>query len=186
MWLRQPALHLVDVPDDVPAIPADRCCNCGGTDDVVLEALTLRGDTRLELELPACPRCKWTLFRPAPDVFARCSYALMWSLLLMIAVGLLGVYTGVKPPFGLGTLCAACTAVAFATANAWYATRRPRGAQTSYYQPVRLRGRSSRDGQRFTTLAFTNREIAGLVAENVAGTVRSRTAIPVARVVRRA
>lgn len=200
MWMHQPLLHTVAVPNGAAIqIPADRCCNCGVAEGVAYEKVKLRRtiyvgiggfEQRLQLALPACPICKWTMFRPAPGLLKRIFYALLWSFFGWMGVmWVLLLQLNVTPPFGLGVggVWAVCAVVALAAAGGWYATRRPQGTQTSYYQPVRLLGAVSRkDNGRvltWTLLGFTQGSVAAATVEAIPG-AQLHGAAPVAQALR--
>ena len=197
MWIQQPLLHRVAVPTgSALAIPPDRCCNCGGTDCVAPEAVTLRRtiyiviggfEQRLKVALPACASCKRTMYRPAPGLPTRVFYAGITSFLGLLGLMALLMKLDVKPSLGLGGIWAICAAVSLMVTGAYYATRRPRGSQTSYYQPVRLLGGFSvkqADKRRsYTVVGFTHPDVAAATADATPG-AELRGAAPSARALR--
>jgi hypothetical protein len=184
MWMQQPALYEAEGPDGPTIFPPDRCCNCGSREDIRPERVTLvrsirAFDARATIALPACPTCRVTMHRQSPSVVLRFFWAFVWSAIAitLIVAGIMQI--GWKPPIAtFGYLYAGCLVLAIAGMSAYYAGLRPRGAQTCFWQPVRLRGIVARDGARTLQLACTNPEIA----TSLAGFTRA--VVPSARVVR--
>jgi hypothetical protein len=185
MWMKSVPLRIVDVPDGVGcALPEDRCCNCGEAAASVAR-VTLRRtiylvvggfEQKIAMDLPVCGACERTIHRAAPGPFRRVFYAGLWSVLAWFAVIWIEMQLGTKA-LGAGAAYVVGLIVSVAAVSAWYATRRPRGKQTSYYQPVRLLGRRLRDDHRSTVLGFTNGEIADATGRSIGGV------LPTARVV---
>ena len=114
----------------------------------------LLAGTELTLTLPlaACPACAPTLGRKRPGPAGVVGAWLIWSLVLVIAgfavPGLLAI--------GGGLLLLTLAAVAGAGLVAvWHlVVKKPRGAQTSYWQPVWIHGITQRFSGEITALTF--------------------------------
>jgi hypothetical protein len=146
--------------------PTDSCCNCGTNHDIQI----LYQDTRLtrfmgwggseytlKFPLPFCPRCMPTAHRRPPTNLKR------FLVVALLFVGFLFLFTivgiGLQVNWLLENAWVLSTVIAVIVGVAWYATRRVTLSQTSYYQPIRIKGMK----QEFLsvkvktiTLVFTN------------------------------
>jgi hypothetical protein len=125
--------------------PHSFCCNCGVT-DCASETQHTRvtrffgiggGDTTFKLSVPVCARCRKTLRRRPAGFFSR-----LFVLALSLAVFYLALYAlGTSlPPWMVGNRVAISIILALIFCAAFYALRRPKPPQTSFYQPVRIKG----------------------------------------------
>lgn len=158
-------------PEQVP-MPPETCCNCGSASGVRVVTTTLPYtrfmmlggvEWELPIALPACETCLPTLFRRHPG---RVGPVLAWTVWFGFAfLGVMAGQAALEREVGYSTLILAGV-IALGIVSAWYGRRRPVGAQTSWYQPVRvvqLRQRFSGAVTGFT-LGFTNERFAVAVA----------------------
>ena len=125
--------------------PQDLCCNCGTQQERICSvATTLRWITYLgiggvetaeRILLPYCQFCQVTATRRPPGIGRR---FLVWALLFFVGMLCLPLIPGANQ-IGIQAALLANGAVAAALVCARIFATRPRGKQTSYYQPVRLR-----------------------------------------------
>lgn len=125
-----------------PSFPQGLCCNCGTPHDLasrevglVVERFLDSSVWRVPALLPSCARCAPSLIRPAPGFpLIGASFGALFALVFIGAVGL----TVVQGWEVDGVTVAFSAVVAGILVGLWYGRRKPTGAQTSYYQPVRL------------------------------------------------
>ena len=159
--------------DESPQLrfPQSFCCNCGVTDCAietqntrVTHFFSIGGtETTFKLSVPVCARCSKTLRRRPAGFFSR-----LGVLVLSLATSFLALYvlgTSVMLPEWIGgNRLAISIILALIFSSVFYALRRPKPPQTSFYQPVRIRnvrlqvtGLMAGAGQvGFMKLAFTN------------------------------
>jgi hypothetical protein len=156
---------LVIIEDDLTLrVPQYFCCNCGEAQDIspiatqlsVARFRVLGSGMTLQLELPYCRRCASTSKREPVGLMKK------WLIagLLAMSVGLIAMIT----PFGsrIGALAFYFTTAAIlAVVFAYYSLQRPRGKQTSYYQPVQLTQVKRQSGRVLAlSLCFTHARYA--------------------------
>lgn len=128
-------------------VPQDKCCNCGGSDDLKKVTTQLKktrymvlGGTELtfNIDLPYCGNCAISAGRlpvGAPTKLLV-AFGIFWALMLVV----------IFVPNELGSMLpgallpSTMAAVALGLSFTCYAMRRPVPPQTSYYQPVSLAG----------------------------------------------
>jgi hypothetical protein len=149
--------------------PQSFCCNCGVTDCAietqntrVTHFFSIGGtETTFKLSVPVCARCSKTLRRRPAGFFSR-----LGVLVLSLAAIFLTLYAfETSLPLWIGENKVAISIIlALIFSSVFYALRRPKPPQTSFYQPVRIRnvrlqvtGLMAGAGQvGFMKLAFTN------------------------------
>jgi hypothetical protein len=134
------------VNNEVPLhFPGDVCCNCGESGSVEQLETNLRlmplgglagAQITVPVPLPYCNKCKATARRGRPNVFGIVAMIALLALTMITAWFLAAGELVDKLPLELAA--AAATLLSIALVVAFYATRRPKQPQTSYYQPVRL------------------------------------------------
>ncbi len=139
-------LTSVEITGD-PTMPADLCCNCGRSDDLVHPTVSLRltrfmliggPEWSLPVTLPFCSACSETAQRPAPS---RATYVwawLLWTWLVFMACLLAAMWAEKRVTLFITPALAAAGVIAAAALFAFYSGRKPKAGQSSYYQPVRL------------------------------------------------
>jgi hypothetical protein len=155
---------LVIIEDDLTLrVPQYFCCNCGEAQDIrpiatqlsVTRFMVLGGMT-VQLELPYCRRCASSSKREPVGMMKK------WLIagLLAVSVGLIAMIT----PFGsrIGALAFYFTTAAIlAAVFGYYSLQRPRGKQTSYFQPVQLTQVKRQSGRVLAlSLSFTHARYA--------------------------
>jgi len=149
--------------------PQSFCCNCGATDCAsenqitrVTRFFSIGGtETTFKLSVPVCARCRKTLRRRPAGFFSR--LAVLGASLAAIFLALYVFGTSLPPWIGENML-AISIILALIFSSAFYALRRAKPPQTSFYQPVRIKsvslqvtGLMAGAGQvGFMKLAFTN------------------------------
>jgi hypothetical protein len=156
---------------EIPQIgfPAPFCCNCGRTDCTneiqdtrVTRFFGLGGkETTFNLSVPICAVCSRSLRRRPAGFFSRLSvlvssFAVAWLALYALRLSL--------PAWMAANTIAISIVLALIFSFVFYALRRPKSPQTSFYQPVRIKavrlqvtGLMAGEGQvGFMRLAFTN------------------------------
>jgi hypothetical protein len=165
------------------SFPTGACCNCGATAGVeqrpMLLAVTrfmLLGGTEwsVPVQVPCCATCAPSLTRRSPGVSGPVLAFAIWFGVAFVGAMSLQSMQGWE--VGNSTLGLAAV-VALAITGGWYGLRRPKGAQTSFYQPIRI----VRLHQRFSgaitgiTFGFTREDLARAFATEIcAGTPRRR------------
>jgi hypothetical protein len=142
-------------------IPAEICCNCASSDrvDRVQSELKLTryfgmggSEYTFKWALPYCPECKLTASRTPVD---KLHIALMIGLstvaLFLVSISLQAAMD--KNLLGGNDFWFALV-VATLLVGSFYTSRKPRGGQTSYYQPIRIRKLRQK---------FTSGEVTGIV-----------------------
>jgi hypothetical protein len=130
--------------------PLECCANCGSrgsvrvVDTEVRRTLFLLGggsETTLRLPVPYCPTCEVTAARTPNGPLAKLLLSLLLSMALMLVLSIAAATTGraLIPVEDPGTFYLTLLVVSVGLVFAGYRLRRPRGTQTSWYQPVRLR-----------------------------------------------
>jgi hypothetical protein len=163
---------LIDLPikSDVPLrAPSENCCNCGSSANVTPIATDLRrmplmglagAEIKLTLPFPYCEACAPTARRRRPTALG----VIAVSLLLALVLGMCWLFLGpqLSEEKAAYVVAPILVVVSFAVVLAFYSLRRAAGAQTSYYQPVKLKNTGHRWPADITglELAFTNRKYA--------------------------
>jgi predicted membrane channel-forming protein YqfA (hemolysin III family) len=150
--------------------PPAFCCNCGDTNceaEVQDTRLTRFHDVNgtelaFQLAIPVCAACVKTTKRQPPGWYAR---VLVWVLMTCVVFLLLLLLARAVelPAWAAQNLLAISAGLALVMAILFYRWRRPTAPQTSFYQPVRIKGARLhfRDGEvhvLMLKLAFTNHE----------------------------
>lgn len=137
--------------------PQSFCCNCGVTDctseiqDTRVTHFFSIGatETTFKLTVPVCTACRRTLRRRPAGFFSR-----LGVLAASVGVAHLALYalgsSMILPLWMNENLLAVSVVVALIFCFVFYALRRPQPPQTSFYQPVRIKG--------------VNLEVTGLMA----------------------
>lgn len=127
-------------------IPADKCCNCGTMQQVVpmttklkhTRYLLLAGtELTFTLDLPFCKRCAGTRNRYRQSLMSKALVFALAFAVLFLAGTFLPTDLALLQHVPL-TWAAVIAAAAFTIA--FYALRRAKPPQTSFYQPVGLAG----------------------------------------------
>lgn len=151
-----------DLRSEVPVhFPADCCCNCGGHAGLAVVPTRLVKTTYLGIggveksvtaPLPYCTTCAVTARRLPKGLGAKLVMSALGTVILLILY-VVGLATGRVPVLSDSNETAFWMLAALSAVLVFggYALRRPRGAQTSWYQPVRL----VKLRQRFTSGAIT-------------------------------
>jgi hypothetical protein len=167
----------VDVTGAQLIFPTAFCCNCGALDcqnEVQDTRVTRyfrlgRSGTTFHFPVPICARCRRSLRRPPPGLFARLLLLVtclaVASLLLMLLNYSL-FYSEWLLRHVL-VLAAVLAVVAFVLLTR---LRRPKAPQTSFYQPVRIKAATvavshvegAASGVTFMKVAFTNPDYLNL------------------------
>lgn len=149
--------------------PSETCCNCGSTVSVVptetdLRRMPLMGlvgaEIKVELPFPYCSGCAATARRRRPTVLGVVAI----SSLLALVLGMCWLFLGPqlseeKTRFVVAPIL---IAISFAVVLGFYSLRKPKGKQSSYYQPIRLINTGHKWPADITglELGFTNRQYA--------------------------
>jgi hypothetical protein len=152
-------------------LPQFFCCNCGGAQDVwptttllVARRYWLPRSARLNLRLPYCVHCAKSARREPVGPVRK----VLVATLLALTVGLLAAVAPLPGIPGLisDNMFAVAAAATFILVLAAYALQKPRGDQTSYYQPVRLQKVKRGAAGRIValTLSFTHARYAEVFA----------------------
>lgn len=171
-----------------PVFPGGMCANCGTNQGVelisstptVVRFLLLGGsEWKVPLLLPSCPACRKSFERKRPGLFA---VVCIWALIgLVIFPGTVFV-PGLLEADGNPGLWIAAGVSALIVALVFGVVLRPRGAQTSYWQPVWIRNLKQRflSGEVVgATFAFSNERYARAVHAANAGCTRLIEGSPV-------
>ncbi len=129
--------------------PAEVCANCGTTRAVelkpqrtkVVSSFFLLGGSELtfNLAVPACRDCEPTLKRTPLSVANRVLLCLLLIGLLFTALLVAGDVGGIAAALPVAGQLALAVLVGGALGYGyWFRLKRPRGAQTSHFQPVRI------------------------------------------------
>ena len=128
------------------AFPMDLCCNCGRQEELQI----IDSDTRLtrymfaggseltfHLPLPYCSDCTASARRRPQGVVAK----ILMALMIFGILAVIGVVIAMSADMSLspGSILAMSGVVAGAFLALLIYKQRPHGAQTSYYQPVRIK-----------------------------------------------
>jgi len=143
-------MTFVHIPSKTAELPfhaqRDACCNCGEIEGISLVETPLKrtsymliGGTELTLtvHLPYCVRCAKTSSRFPQGLFAKVLIAAGLSFALMLVAVVIPV--DIQPIVG-DHLPLAATIGGVLLTFAFFSLRKPSGSQTSYYQPVTLKG----------------------------------------------
>lgn len=146
-------------------IPADLCCNCGSTTGLAAVPTKLRKtrymvlagtEITVTMNFPYCPDCVRSAKRSPVGVASK---LLMAVLLFVVALTVWAFSTAsITQAVPIGMVLPLLAVLSFGIVFGIYSLRKPKGSQTSYYQPVRLK----KVRQKFTggitgyVLAFTN------------------------------
>lgn len=153
-------LEIKNLTDEIQ-LPADLCCNCAstiGVGSVESELKLTRFFAMAGVEytfswgLPYCEECAPTATR---NPIGMLHVALMIGL-CTVALFLIVIISQIaldQSYFG-GNDFWVSLAAASLFVGAFYATRRPHGSQTSYYQPIRIRKLRQK---------FTSGEVTGII-----------------------
>jgi hypothetical protein len=167
--------------------PQSFCCNCGVT-DCASETQDTRitrffgiggGDTTFKLSVPVCAGCSRTLRRRPAGFFSR-----LGVLVLSLAVIFLALYafSASLPLWMVDNTIAISIVLGLIFTSAFYALRRPKPPQTSFYQPVRIKGvrlqvtgLMAGAGQvGFMKLAFTNPDYRNMFVDANQEAIRAK------------
>jgi hypothetical protein len=165
---------------DVPLVaPADRCCNCGSVGDVKevptdLRRMPLLGlagaEIKVTLPFPYCDACASTARRKRPNLLGILAVSALLALILGMAWLFLGPQT--SEDVTLHVVAPALITLSLAIVLGFYAWRRPSAAQSSFYQPIKLKNTGHKWPADITglELGFTNKQYAeAFSAANQAG-----------------
>ena len=146
-------------------IPADLCCNCGSTNGLSpvptklnkSRYMVLAGtEITVTINFPYCPDCVKTARRRPVGLASK---LLMAVLLFVVALTVWSFSTAsITQAVPAGMVLSALAVLSLGGVLGFYSLRKPKGKQSSYYQPVRLK----KVRQKFTggitgyVLAFTN------------------------------
>ncbi len=146
-------------------IPTELCCNCGSTTGLSpvptklkkTRYMVLAGtEITVTMNFPYCPDCVKTAGRSPVGVVSK---MLMAALLFLIALTVWSFSSpSITQAVPMGMVLPALTVLSLGVVFGIYSLLKPKGNQTSYYQPVRLK----KVRQKFTggitgyVLAFTN------------------------------
>lgn len=162
------------IGSDIPLVaPADACCNCGSTKNIKTEPTDLRrmplmglagAEIKITLPFPYCETCAATARRKRPNALGIMAVSVVLALVFAMAWLFLGPQTSEDTT--LHVVAPALVVLSFVIVASFYALRRPSGAQTSYYQPVRLKNTGHQWPADITglDLAFTNEQYAARFA----------------------
>lgn len=164
-------------------VPQFFCCNCGEAQEIrpvatplgIQRIARLRKGIAFQLELPYCRRCARSATRKPVGSIAK------WIIagLVAVAIGMLALITPLRDVLGAFAFYATAAAV-FAIVLGCYSLQKPKGTQTSYYQPVRVTEVERQPSGRVAalTLSFTHARYARSFASANAETI-SRGALEV-------
>lgn len=126
--------------------PTGQCCNCSSVQDVEVADQDTKVTTYLfgggsevsfQLPLPFCADCLVSSTRRPKSIFHRVLIFLVLFGLSAIFVIVLGEF-GISSPLVASNFVAVSTSVAVLVSVALFLAQRPKGAQSSYFQPVRI------------------------------------------------
>jgi len=144
------------------SFPQDICCNCGATErlsrlttplNVVRYMIFAGTEITINPELPYCAACTKSAKRRPGGIMTK----LLYGLLLAFLLGFAGTF--VLPPSLAGEhIFIYSLVLALAILFGIETLKKPKGRQTSYYQPVRLKKVRQKFSGRITgfIFAFTN------------------------------
>ena len=157
--------------------PNNFCCNCGDTncasepqDTRVTRFFRIGGtETRFQLALPICARCRRTTRREPVGIFGRLFLLAAAIGVTFVLLVILGIWWQIPTWLGLHVF-ALSVIVGVIFTGVFYYLRRARPPRTSFYQPVRIRradvhfaGVMHGPGQVvYMKIAFTNPEYLNL------------------------
>jgi hypothetical protein len=146
-------------------VPTDLCCNCGSAAGLTPVATRLKKTRYMVLagteitvtfNFPYCPDCVKTAKRSPVGIASK---LLMAVLLFVVALTVWSFSSpSITQAVPMGMVLPALTVLSLGVVFGIYSLRKPKGRQTSYYQPIRLK----KIRQKFTggitgyVLAFTN------------------------------
>lgn len=157
---------MVEVAVDPSArFPTTPCCNCGAIDELAIIEAPISWGARVDgkfvlrrsMALPFCPACRASAHRPHTSI---AWLGFLWLAAFLIAMAYAGDVLHGLGRRGALVVIAAVVSLPFALR---FALARPRGAQTSYRQPVRYHA---------PTLRFTNETYARRLVEDNPGLAR--------------
>ncbi len=146
-------------------IPADQCCNCGSAAGLTAVSTKLRKTRYLVLagteitvtmNFPYCPGCVKTAKRSPVGIASKLLTAVLVFVVALTVWAFSSSPATQSVPTGM--VLPLLALLSFGLVFGIYSLRTPKGGQTSYYQPVRLK----KVRQKFTggitgyVLAFTN------------------------------
>jgi len=153
-------LEIKNLADEIE-LPADLCCNCGSTQGVgsveselkLTRYFAMAGvEYTFRWGLPYCEECAPTATRnPVGPLHVALMIGLGTVALFLIAII---VQIAMDQSYFGGNDFWVSLAAASLFVGAFYATRRPHGSQTSYYQPIRVRKLRQK---------FTSGQVTGIV-----------------------
>ena len=134
-------------PDAKFVFPQSRCCNCGTTSNISTENQNTKvtryfmfagTEITFDFSLPVCPDCSISLRRRVPTLFHKfLVVAAVTAAVFLLFVTVLAQVTS-KVPFIAYNTFPSSLVISTILVFVFYALRRPRGNQTSVYQPVRI------------------------------------------------
>ncbi|HET7435551.1 MAG TPA: hypothetical protein VFN10_12660 [Thermoanaerobaculia bacterium] len=157
--------------------PTEFCCNCGLRDtSVAVKSQNTRltryfgffgAEYTADFALPFCANCAATAKRRPSGMLHRTIAAALITAIVFFGLVFYGIEKNDQPLLERSIWIALVSGVVVTTL--WYLTRRPRGEQTSFYQPVTIQGIERGPGTSVNELAlgFTNeRYLHAFVAGN--------------------
>lgn len=158
------------IKSGVPLVaPADSCCNCDATTDVREMPTDLRrmplfglagAEIKITLPFPYCEACSATASRKRPNALGIIAV----SALLALALGMVWLFLGpqVSEDTTLYVVAPVLMVLSLAIVFGFYVLRRPSAAQSSFYQPVKLKNTGHKWPADITglELAFTSKQYA--------------------------
>ncbi len=167
----------MEVASSQLGFPEAFCCNCGVT-DVTIETQDTRvtrffglgsDEMTFKLAVPVCARCRKTLRRRPAGFYSRVGLLAASFIVPYLTLLVLGLLV-VLPPWIFDNVLPISAVLALVFTAVFYALRRPKPPQTSFYQPLRIKsvrvqvtGLMAGEGQvGFMKLAFTNPDYLNL------------------------
>lgn len=154
------------IKSDVPIVaPADLCCNCGSAENLTPQITDLRRmpfmglagvEVKLPLPFPYCQACSVTSRRKRLGVLGM--LAVFAFSLVVLTMGWLFLGPQLSESLTKYVIGPLAVIISISIVIGIYAFRRPKGRQTSYYQPVILKNTGHKWPMDITglELAFTN------------------------------
>ncbi len=142
--------------------PQDICCNCGTSEGLSKCRTPLNG---ISPELPYCIHCDESATRKQRGVIAKILYSILLAPVIWFAGSVIfpiSMTMHIGESFLIYSLV-----LAFIAVFGYTGSRKPRGQQTSYYQPVRIKKvRQKLNGKNGGyAFAFTNKSYEEKFAE---------------------
>jgi hypothetical protein len=134
------------IENDVPLVaPIDSCCNCGATNDIATTLTDLRhmpywglagNEIAIALPFPYCASCVPSSRRRRPTVWR---VSAMTALLSMVfGMGLMFYGPQLSEETSVSLVMPALVILSLAIVLSFYIFKRPKGTQSTCYQPVKL------------------------------------------------